>query len=1284
MKRVLATWLIICLIIGILPVEGIAKESVNNNEELEMSEVSNDEVLPKYNDETSNLEVTKEINAYKEVNDDSIVYFDSLINENTTIEVDLSSKAEKEVSGTISIDLVEPDFNISIDNSTWKKLLDSYIEHSVDGFANLSQEQCLEVMSEDVYNNQIIWIGLLEEENINVIGCTYTIEEAEEHESEVKLLIKKMYDIVQDEEESEIVIESNVIMTFSDDELWYVESDVQLNDNSHLFLELDFQSGIDLYSYSTAYPNTWTNTGDQAVDIAQIALTQVGYTETSNHTKYNAWFYGSDTSAAWCAIFISWCANQAGISTSIVKKNAIASGYTTSNMSANSFGAPSYTFGSATPKCGDIAYIDNDADAPSDHVGLIYAVDSNYIYTVEGNYSNKVSTVKYSRSTGANSSGANILFCARPNYSTSETNDNFNYTLRAWISDTAMGDIPGVFRTGHRYYLCYEVYDTETGQKLNTAHSGQQYTATEKIIRPDGSTQYEYSYSNSDNNWISNVMDTAGKYTGRVTLSGDLNASVDISWTVQDSLTVAARVWLSDSEYGDWLDEGVQGEKCWVCYELMDADSGTPVDELPGTSNYSLSMSVYNPDGTLVYGYTDYDDSGWISFTPAYVGNYTIEYTLDGTISGGTYKGTVQKTKYVAPKSYTITYNANGGSGAPASQTKDYGVSLTLSSAIPERFGYNFLGWSTNSTSTNANYQPGGSYEVNENATLYAVWKSSSTISSNVTNSGANAIIPYANQCKYYSFKPSFSGKVKFESSGDSDTQIYIYDASGNQLTSDDDSGDNTNFLLTYSVSTNTQYYIKVKHYGSGTGTISFDIKRVYDVIYNANGGNGAPAVQEKIYGTSLTLSETKPTRSGYTFLGWSTSSTSTSASYQSGGSYTANANATLYAVWSANSYTISYNANGGTGAPSSQTKAHGITLTLRTSTPTRSGYTFLGWSTSNTSTSVSYQPGGRYTGNVNVTLYAVWVKDSSGIEDNYNISRIYGKTRYETSYAIANALKEQLNVNMYDTVILANGNNFPDALAGSYLAKLKNAPILMAREKNKDSLQTYIRENLKTGGKIYVLGGTNAIPESVLNGLSGYEIQRISGKTRYETNLLILEEAGVTNEDILVCTGEEFADSLSASATGKPILLINNKSITNEQIKFLEEHTGNRYYIIGGEGAISKGFELLIEKYGIVERISGETRYETSVKVAQKFFKNTKEAVLAYAWNFPDGLCGGPLAMQMNAPLILTATKKVNAAVSYVNEYNIVGGKVLGGESLISDAAVRKIFALPENAEIK
>ena len=83
---------------------------------------------------------------------------------------------------------------------------------------------------------------------------------------------------------------------------------------------------------------------------------------------------------------------------------------------------------------------------------------------------------------------------------------------------------------------------------------------------------------------------------------------------------------------------------------------------------------------------------------------------------------------------YSVTYNANGGSGAPSAQTKTKDVSLTLSTTRPTRAGYNFLGWATSSSATSAQYQPGSTYTANANVTLYAVWEELNTIAINEAN----------------------------------------------------------------------------------------------------------------------------------------------------------------------------------------------------------------------------------------------------------------------------------------------------------------------------------------------------------------------------------------------------------------------------------------------------------------------------------------------------------------------------------------------------------------------
>ena len=165
-------------------------------------------------------------------------------------------------------------------------------------------------------------------------------------------------------------------------------------------------------------------------------------------------------------------------------------------------------------------------------------------------------------------------------------------------------------------------------------------------------------------------------------------------------------------------------------------------------------------------------------------------------------------------------------------------------------------------------------------------------------------------------------------------------------------------------------------------GTITWVPYATYTITYNANGGTGAPAAQTKTHDVALTLSSTKPTRANasagsytvtlnanggsvstdkltaarttsYSFKNWNTAANGNGTSYNPGATYTANAAATLYAQWN------------------SSTTTAAVTLP----TPTRTGYTFMGWATSTSATSGST---GNYTPTGNVTLYAIWKQDQT------------------------------------------------------------------------------------------------------------------------------------------------------------------------------------------------------------------------------------------------------------------------------------------------------------------
>ena len=201
---------------------------------------------------------------------------------------------------------------------------------------------------------------------------------------------------------------------------------------------------------------------------------------------------------------------------------------------------------------------------------------------------------------------------------------------------------------------------------------------------------------------------------------------------------------------------------------------------------------------------------------------------------------------------------------------------------------------------------------------------------------------------------------------------------------------------------------------------------------------------------------------------------------------------------------------------------------------------------------------------------------------------------------------------------------------------------------------------------------------------LGDYTVERLAGGNRYETNLKILKAANVKEgSELIVATGTNFADSLSASAAKLPILMV-KKALTADQKAFLGTMKPSKIYIVGGESADVPAVEAELKAYGNPVRLAGDNRRETSIKVAEAFAKDSKVAVVASAANFPDGLCGGPLAAALDAPLILTTDKNYKEADTYMNTKGITAGYVLGGTSALIDDAVVAVYNLNNAGEIK
>ena len=234
-------------------------------------------------------------------------------------------------------------------------------------------------------------------------------------------------------------------------------------------------------------------------------------------------------------------------------------------------------------------------------------------------------------------------------------------------------------------------------------------------------------------------------------------------------------------------------------------------------------------------------------------------------------------------------------------------------------------------------------------------------------NSGWRYDINYVNAwvyCNGVSKQVATNGSVDTTSDYDSETLGY-YDFVV-------DKGTAAKSISCYAKITSNSSYVSGTKTSTAT-SVTVAAKQSYTISYHANGGGGAPSPQTKWDGASITLSSTKPVRTGYTFVKWNTKSDGTGTSYNPGATYSADASVTLYAIWQVETYPVTYDANGGTGAPASQTKTFEVDLYLHSTQPTREGYLFAGWSTSQNG-GVVYSVGALYDKNSPLTLYAVWV----------------------------------------------------------------------------------------------------------------------------------------------------------------------------------------------------------------------------------------------------------------------------------------------------------------------
>ena len=391
--------------------------------------------------------------------------------------------------------------------------------------------------------------------------------------------------------------------------------------------------------------------------------------------------------------------------------------------------------------------------------------------------------------------------------------------------------------------------------------------------------------------------------------------------------------------------------------------------------------------------------------------------------------------EYNAPSSFTVTYDNNGGSGSIANST---GASITLSdgTGFTAPSGYTFAGWNTDAHGTGTSYTS-GQENVKADLDLYAVWTQNGTISGNggtadgaytaTYNKAAIAITTAPTNAGYAvngyyeagtgdALVASTAGALEASTSytdasgywthtGSAPT-LYAQWANTHELTVSANNAlmgsavaEETTLTegATTEVTAAAETGYKFRSWSvSGTGAelssttdnpttftmgtadatviANFSALETYTITYSkgANGTGDAIADGVKTEDADFTLSSSTYTYANHLQTGWATSDGGDKA-YDLGGTYTGNADLTLYPYW-IEQYTLTYDANGGTGSMSDVEGTGSITLTANAFTKT--GYTFLGWATSQDNAdahTVAYADKAAYTLSETTTLYAVW-----------------------------------------------------------------------------------------------------------------------------------------------------------------------------------------------------------------------------------------------------------------------------------------------------------------------
>ena len=295
---------------------------------------------------------------------------------------------------------------------------------------------------------------------------------------------------------------------------------------------------------------------------------------------------------------------------------------------------------------------------------------------------------------------------------------------------------------------------------------------------------------------------------------------------------------------------------------------------------------------------------------------------------------------------------------------------------------------------------------------------------------------------------------------------------------------------------------------------------------------------------------------------------------------------------------------------------------------------------------------------------------------------RIAGETAEDTMQQIV----QTAFPDPVDKVVLATSESYWDALSANSLAGSLNAPVLLTHHNQLPAQTIAELKRLKTS-KVVLCGGENAISNDVVSQLKALniEVERIAGTWASDTANDIAKKLD-KSDTAIVATSWGYEDALSAAsyayANKAPIFLANynTAALDASSIQTMKDKGVKKVYIVGGASVVSPEVEAQLSAAGItVERIAGETAYDTSAKLATKLIAlgmSANNMAIATGWGYTDALAGAALCGKQNSVMVLadnTNQTAINDVVA-ANKNAIQNYYIFGGTSVVGDGATNAL----------